>query len=44
MLRQYRDDLGAMIAAIDKGDGQWLEETFARAKHARDILFPNNDK
>ncbi len=35
-LRQYRDELGEMLAAIENGDGQWLLETFRRAKHARD--------
>ena len=34
-LRQYHDDLGALAAAIEKGDGKWLCETFTRAKHAR---------
>lgn len=37
-LRQYRTDLGALAAAIEKGDGPWLLDTFARAKHARDGL------
>ena len=37
-LRQYVDDLGALTAAIEKGDGPWLLETFTRAKHARDAL------
>ncbi len=37
-LRQYMDDLGALTAAIEKGDGPWLLETFTRAKHARDAL------
>ncbi|MHB8743498.1 MAG: prephenate dehydrogenase [Sulfuricaulis sp.] len=37
-LRQYRDDLGALVDAIEKGDGAWLYETFTRAKHARDGL------
>jgi prephenate dehydrogenase len=44
ILRQYQNDLGAMIEAIETGDGRWLEETFARAKHARDTLLPNNEK
>lgn len=38
VLTQYRDDLGEMIAAIERGDGHWLHETFARARHARDGL------
>ncbi|MHB8621972.1 MAG: prephenate dehydrogenase [Sulfuricaulis sp.] len=37
-LRQYREDLGALADAIEKGDGVWLYDTFTRAKHARDGL------
>ena len=37
-LRQYHDDLGALAAAIEKGDGKWLCETFTRAKHTRATL------
>jgi len=37
-LRQYHDDLGALAAAIEKGDGKWLCETFTRARHARAAL------
>ena len=37
-LRQYHDDLGALAAAIEKGDGEWLCETFKRAKHTRAAL------
>jgi prephenate dehydrogenase len=37
-LRQYHDDLGALAAAIEKGDGKWLCETFTRAKHTRAAL------
>lgn len=37
-LRQYHDDLGSLAAAIEKGDGKWLRETFTRARHARDGL------
>jgi prephenate dehydrogenase len=44
ILRQYQNDLGAMVDAIENGDGRWLEETFARAKHARDALLPNSDE
>lgn len=44
ILRQYQNDLGAMIDAIENGDGRWLEETFARAKHARDRLLPNGEE
>ena len=38
VLRQYQDDLEALTAAIEKGDGPWLLETFTRAKHTRDAL------
>ncbi|MDO8705227.1 MAG: prephenate dehydrogenase/arogenate dehydrogenase family protein [Sulfuricaulis sp.] len=41
-LRQYRTDLGALVEAIEKGDGPWLLDTFARAKHARDGLNKKN--
>jgi len=34
-LRQYHDDLGAIVKAVEKGDGKWLCDTFTRAKHAR---------
>ncbi len=37
-MRQYKDDLDALTAAIEKGDGPWLLETFTRAKHTRDTL------
>jgi prephenate dehydrogenase len=38
VLRQYRKDLGELVAAIERGDAAWLEETFGRAKRARDGL------
>lgn len=41
VLVQYRDEFGGLIAAIERGDGRWLEDTFARAKRARETL---NDK
>lgn len=37
-LRQYHDDLGALAAAIENGDGKWLCETFTRARHTRAAL------
>jgi prephenate dehydrogenase len=37
-LTQYRDDLGEMIAAIERGDGEWLFDTFSRARAAREML------
>jgi prephenate dehydrogenase len=36
ILNQYRDSLADVVQAIEQGDGQWLLETFMRAKHARD--------
>lgn len=38
VLVQYRDEFGALIAAIDHGDAKWLEDTFTRAKRARETL------
>ena len=31
-IKQYRNDLGALVEALERGDGEWLEDTFARAK------------
>lgn len=41
-LTTYRDDLGALIEAIERGDGAWLEATFTRARRARETLNGNN--
>lgn len=41
VLKTYRDDLGAFIEALERGDDAWLEQTFARARRARETL---NDK
>jgi prephenate dehydrogenase len=38
VLKTYRDDLGAFVEALERGDGKWLEQTFARARHARETL------
>jgi len=38
VLRQYHDDIGEMIDAIERGDGQWLLETFQRARRGREML------
>jgi prephenate dehydrogenase len=35
VLEQYQTDLGALAEAVRRGDGQWLQDLFARAKHAR---------
>ncbi len=37
-LGQYRSDLDALMAAIGRDDGVWLQELFARAKRERDAL------
>jgi prephenate dehydrogenase len=39
VLNQYRVDLKEMVQAIERRDGQWLVDTFSRAKHARDRLY-----
>ena len=36
VLQDFRDNLDSLTDAIVKGDGDWLMETFERAKHARD--------
>jgi len=36
VLRQYHSDLGELADAVEKGDGEWLLDTFTRAKRARD--------
>lgn len=38
LLRQYQDDLQALAEAIEHGEAQWLWETCARAKRAREQL------
>jgi prephenate dehydrogenase len=40
-LKTYRDDLGALIEALERNDAKWLEATFTRARRARETL---NDK
>ncbi len=42
LLRQYQDDLGMMVRAIESGDGRWLWETLTRAKRAREQLGGEN--
>lgn len=37
-LKQYRNDLGTLVEALERGDSKWLEDTFARAKRAREML------
>ena len=41
-LRQYHVELRDLISAVEKGDGEWLLDTFTRAKHARDGLNKKN--
>ncbi|MFP5350907.1 MAG: prephenate dehydrogenase [Gammaproteobacteria bacterium] len=38
LLRQYQDDIETLAQAIERGDTQWLVDTLARAKHARDAF------
>ncbi len=37
-LEQYRQDLDALMDAINRADGNWMQELFARAKRERDAL------
>ncbi len=37
-LGQYRQDIDALMAAVERGDGGWLQELFTRAKRERDAL------
>lgn len=37
-LSQYREELDTLTAAIERGDGAWLKDLFARAKQQRDSL------
>jgi prephenate dehydrogenase len=39
MLNQFHDNLSDTIEAIERGDGDFLLDTFTRAKHARDKIF-----
>jgi prephenate dehydrogenase len=38
VLHPFRHDLNELSKAIERGDGQFLLDTFTRAKHARDAL------
>lgn len=42
LLRGYQGDIETLIDAIERQDGQWLVETFARAKRAREQLGGGN--
>ncbi len=44
MLRMYRDELDRLIDAVERGDGNDLQEVFARAKAARDALINNDNR
>lgn len=44
MLRRYRDELDRLIDAVERGDGNGLQEVFARAKAARDALINNDNR
>lgn len=36
LLEEFRQDIGDIMQAIEKGDAQWLMDTFERARHARE--------
>jgi len=38
LLRQYQEDLKAFTEAVERSDGDWLRDTCARAKRAREQL------
>jgi prephenate dehydrogenase len=38
VLTQYRDNVGELIEAIERGDSEWLFEIFRRARAAREML------
>lgn len=38
VMKQFRADLDGLINAIEKGDSQFVKETFERAKNARDAF------
>ena len=44
MLKHYRGELDGLIQAIANGDGDKLQQLFARAKAARDALVNNDSK
>ena len=39
VLRDYQQNLDDLLSAIDRRDGQWLTDTFTRAKRARDTYI-----
>lgn len=43
VLKDYQQNLDDLLSAIDRRDGQWLMDTFTRAKRARDTYIkPRN--
>jgi len=44
LLEQYQENLGLLAEALERGDGEWLHETFARAKRAREGLRDPGDE
>lgn len=42
-LRSYQEDLGVLMNAIASGDGDFLLETFERARHARNAFIRQPD-
>lgn len=43
LLRDFRDNLDALTDAIARRDGEWLMQTFERAKHARDTYIKREE-
>lgn len=43
VLRDFRDNLDSLTDAIVRGDGDWLMETFERAKRARDAYIKREE-
>jgi hypothetical protein len=43
LLEQYQENLRLLAEALERSDGDWLRETFARAKRAREGLHGPGD-
>ncbi len=43
LLRDFRENLDALSDAIARRDGEWLMQTFERAKHARDAYLKHDE-
>jgi prephenate dehydrogenase len=44
MLKAYRGELERLIAAVESGNGEALQNLFTRAKAVRDALINNDQK